>query len=300
MPLFYRLTKRITKQLALETHCSREFVFAYKLSLYFDELADYIPIFNRLKELAKISVLVRIFKGIRQTNLDALKQIEVSLQKLYTSKSYSLELPQLEQEKALRGLLESGFVAMRFDTGSKEALPKKSCLWTPTAFSHLRRGSNRNNFFCYGGVNLCPPEIKQVQTGNWSSLGILSNGITGAKCCEVFSHFALDQKMNALRHAQGNAVRTEESNGLKYYYAAERAAKTQGSTRGACQVTAWNPHTNEVFQYTECYDHEGRVNRVHPKMVNGVWVPKAPHFPKTKKEVEACNDAANPTMAVQV
>ena len=68
------------------------------------------------------------------------------------------------------------------------------------------------------------------------------------------------------------------------YYEAERAAKSSGPTRGSAHVTEFNPNTGQVRAWSECYDHIGNVNRVHPKMIDGKQV-HAKHYPPTKNEL---------------
>ena len=74
-------------------------------------------------------------------------------------------------------------------------------------------------------------------------------------------------------------------NGRVRYYDAERPAITPGSTRGSAYVTEWDPATGRVRSWVESYDHEGNVNRVHPKMIDGYQV-DAPHYPATGRELE--------------
>ena len=50
-------------------------------------------------------------------------------------------------------------------------------------------------------------------------------------------------------------------------------------------VTEYNPKTGGVKQWMESYDHNGNVNRVHPKSVNGQVVDSI-HYPPTGAELE--------------
>ena len=67
------------------------------------------------------------------------------------------------------------------------------------------------------------------------------------------------------------------------YYTAERASRTQGPTRGTCHVTEYNTRTGQVRTWAESYDHQGNVNRVHPKTINGQYL-RAQHYPPTGAE----------------
>jgi len=79
MPLLFRITNEMCN-LANQPHrYSREFIFAHKFTTHYDEFAQYIPEFGRLRELCKMTVLVRLLRGIRETNLDAIKALNFLL-----------------------------------------------------------------------------------------------------------------------------------------------------------------------------------------------------------------------------
>jgi hypothetical protein len=85
--------------------------------------------------------------------------------------------------------------------------------------------------------------------------------------------------MRALQNAQKKAVRTEKlSDDRVRYYLPERASKVEGPTRGASYVVEHNSKTGQVRSWNECYDHQGNVNRIHPKTIYGQ------HYPPTKSE----------------
>ncbi len=96
----------------------------------------------------------------------------------------------------------------------------------------------------------------------------------------------LKRKLSAVESAQNKAVKTRElSDGRIRYYEKEALAKTQGPTRGRSHVTEINPKTGTVRVWEETYDHNGNVNRVHPKMINGEVV-DIPHYPPTKADID--------------
>ena len=95
----------------------------------------------------------------------------------------------------------------------------------------------------------------------------------------------LRKKLSALQSAQKDSVTTRVlSDGRIRYYSAETPAKTKGPTRGRAHVTEFNPKTGLVRDWAETYDHNGNVNRVHPKMINGQVV-DLPHHPPTQKDI---------------
>ncbi len=97
----------------------------------------------------------------------------------------------------------------------------------------------------------------------------------------------LQRKIRALEKAQGTAVNVRHlPDGRIRYYDKEALARNPGPTRGRSHVTEWNPATGRVRSWEETYNHEGKVNRVHPKMQNG-QVLNLPHYPPTKADIDA-------------
>ncbi|MGL6035905.1 MAG: hypothetical protein ACRC0B_01870 [Legionella sp.] len=47
--------------------------------------------------------------------------------------------------------------------------------------------------------------------------------------------------------------------------------------------TEHNTRTGQVRTWAESYDHQGNVNRVHPKTINGQYL-RAQHYPPTGAE----------------
>ncbi len=94
------------------------------------------------------------------------------------------------------------------------------------------------------------------------------------------------KKMRELEKAEKEAVKIRNlSDGRVRYYFEEVPSGKPGPTRGRSQVTEYNTKTGQVRHWSECYDHDGNVNRVHPKMVDGQDV-KSTHYPLTAKEKE--------------
>ncbi|WP_213156138.1 ankyrin repeat domain-containing protein [Neochlamydia sp. AcF65] len=89
-----------------------------------------------------------------------------------------------------------------------------------------------------------------------------------------------------LSEGKGIDARKELPDGRIRYYAKETPSSTPGPTRGAGLVYEHNPKTGRIRSWFECRDHSGNVNRVHPKNIDGLTL-KAPHYPPTKKELEA-------------
>jgi len=97
---------------------------------------------------------------------------------------------------------------------------------------------------------------------------------------------ALLTKLKALNNAQADAIKTKHlPDGRIRYYRQEKLSSTPGPTRGSAHITEFNPKTNQVRAWRECYDHSGKINRVHPKMLNGQTL-TGQHYPPTKSELE--------------
>ena len=98
---------------------------------------------------------------------------------------------------------------------------------------------------------------------------------------------AINKKLSALEKAQKLAVKTETiADGITRYYANERLANKLGPTRGSSYVTEHNSKTGQIRSWIENYAHDGSVNRVHPKMLDGQDL-ISQHYPPTKVEIDA-------------
>ncbi len=79
MPLIYRVTTTMAQLSGMLHRYSPEFIFAHKFTIHYDEFAQYLPEFGRLKELSKISTLVRFLGGIRRSNKESLEALDLLL-----------------------------------------------------------------------------------------------------------------------------------------------------------------------------------------------------------------------------
>lgn len=97
MPLIYRVTKAIANKSGMPHRYSPEFIFAHEFTTHYDEFGQYLPEFLRLKELSKISTVIRILDGIRQSNQESLEALNQLL-----SASPSLFQPETDTYKLYR------------------------------------------------------------------------------------------------------------------------------------------------------------------------------------------------------
>lgn len=87
-----------------------------------------------------------------------------------------------------------------------------------------------------------------------------------------------------MQNAQLITVKTQTfADGRIRYYDVERPSRTPGPTRGNSYVTEHNTKTGQVRTWAESYDHQGNVNRVHPKSIDGQNL-RAQHYPPTGAE----------------
>jgi hypothetical protein len=131
----------------------------------------------------------------------------------------------------------------------------------------------RSGFISEGTVTrLSDRSVRSIKPQNYAS--------------NINSQLALNTKLSALEKMQKVSKNTEVlSDGRIRFYKAERPSKTFGKTRGSAHVTEYNPKTGQVRAWSECYDHEGNINRVRPKMIDGQDV-FSQHYPPTKSELE--------------
>ena len=76
MPLMVRVTKEMARQSGLSHRYSPEFIFAHEFTRHYDEFAQYLPEFGRLKELSKMSALIRYLNHIRESNQESIKALD--------------------------------------------------------------------------------------------------------------------------------------------------------------------------------------------------------------------------------
>ena len=190
-------------------------------------------------------------------------------------------LPIKEEKK----LLENAFVDIKLGKHKEPVALNGHCFWVPASVRHEVKkdetsGLTRYSFFVYGGVNV-QPRINQINGVN----GALRGNAVGGGFSNVNAQVAMNQKMRILERAQNAAVKTVQLNdGRIRYYAEERASRTPGPTRGNAHVTEYNTKTGQVREWAESYNHQGNVNRVHNKTIDG-QMQRAPHYPPTGAEI---------------
>lgn len=109
---------------------------------------------------------------------------------------------------------------------------------------------------------------------------VLSSGAENANAA-----VNLTKKLSQLEDAQLSSAHIRHlTDGRIRYYDAERMSRTIGPTRGSAFVTEYNPATGKVRGWNECYDHFGKINRVHPKDLNGQRL-LSPHYPPIASEL---------------
>lgn len=79
MRLLYRTTKEMSRQAGLSHRYSPEFIFAHEFTVHYDAFAQYLPEFGRLKELSKLSALIRFLNSIRSSNQESIEALDFIL-----------------------------------------------------------------------------------------------------------------------------------------------------------------------------------------------------------------------------
>ena len=96
----------------------------------------------------------------------------------------------------------------------------------------------------------------------------------------------LDKNLEIAENAKLDAKTIKKlSDGRIRYYEKETPSSTSGPTRGSSYVTEYDPNKGIVRSWYENYDHFGKINRVHPKMINGTNIDSL-HYPHTGRELE--------------
>ncbi|MEQ5776292.1 hypothetical protein J4E05_12235 [Thalassospira sp. NFXS8] len=142
---------------------------------------------------------------------------------------------------------------------------------------------SNKNFEKFEKNEITAPKLRPKEMKTESTADTTNSANLGAN--NVNAGVALKRKLSALERAQSKAVKVRElPDGRIRYYGAERSAKSPGPTRGSSYVTEYNSNTGMVRSWNEAYDQSGRINRVHPKMINGQHVDSL-HYPPTGTEL---------------
>ena len=127
--------------------------------------------------------------------------------------------------------------------------------------------------------------VKQVNNCKSSDYKFNFEKLKNFKPKEVDTRCLLEKNLKIAESAKKNAMRIRKlRDGRIRYYDKEIPAFTPGPTRGSAHVTEYDPNRGVIRAWRECYDYKGMVNRVHPKMINGVNI-KSLHYPHTEKEL---------------
>jgi hypothetical protein len=128
--------------------------------------------------------------------------------------------------------------------------------------------------------------ILPVSSPNMRVTGLSQATVSSHNANNINAKAAVNTKMRALQKAQNEAVKTKKlGDGRIRYYMPETPSRTPGPTRGSTHVTEYNPDTGQVRAWRECYDHQGNINRIHPKMIDGQQI-NGQHYPPTRIESE--------------
>lgn len=85
MPLIYKITNEMARQSGLATRYSPEFIFAHEFTAHYDEFAQYLPEFGRLKQLSKMTIVVSFLKNLRKSNQERLTALDFLINPAFSS-----------------------------------------------------------------------------------------------------------------------------------------------------------------------------------------------------------------------
>jgi curved DNA-binding protein CbpA len=75
-PAFVRCIRVMARQAGLEHRYSPEFLFAHEFTTHYEEFCFHLPEFGRLRELSRMTALVRFLNGMREANKKQLESYE--------------------------------------------------------------------------------------------------------------------------------------------------------------------------------------------------------------------------------
>ena len=127
MPLIYRVTKIMAKRSGMSHRYSPEFIFTHRFTTHYEEFAQYLPEFGRLRELSKIAVLIRFLNGVRQSNEDSLKTLNTLLSSQDKCATTLTAYPvfKKEQERVCQNINEA-FYSLQREASSSALRTKRS------------------------------------------------------------------------------------------------------------------------------------------------------------------------------
>ena len=113
---------------------------------------------------------------------------------------------------------------------------------------------------------------------------------SGTPATSSIAGIRLNNKLKALQGSEKGAAKIKQlpDNRIRYYDPEQLAHKT-GPTRGGNYVLEYNQKNGHVRTWYDCYDHNGKVVRVHPKMINGEII-ESTHYPPTGRELRSIKE----------
>lgn len=249
-----------------------------RLAAFFDGAREGHTEINRSIKSVKVNAsqslhqqMVTADRKLHNEQLSSLAARLYSVQKtLYQGAAVVLEIALPNSSEELAGMLLLGGVARLGNVIVRAAPNVSRTIDASKGLLPIYRASQANVF---------PSNLRLSNPNSTASISTYNSNNVNAQA-------ALNQKMRALQKAQKIAVRIQEfSDGRIRYYDAERLSNKAGPTRGQSYVTEFNPNTGRVRSWCECYDHQGKVNRIHPKMIDGQTV-FGQHYPLTKAELD--------------
>lgn len=114
-PAFVRCIKVMARQAGLEHRYSPEFLFAHEFTTHYEEFTFHLPEFGRLRELSRMTALVRFLNGMRAANKKQLESYETYLSGKKADKEDSFYKDIASQAQSVRSSILSAFRSWQTD-----------------------------------------------------------------------------------------------------------------------------------------------------------------------------------------
>ena len=236
--LLFKITQIVTQQAKKPHHFSLERVFAEELTDHYATLSEHFPEFGRLRELAKMTAVVRYLHSLLLDNLEKKQSLKALLCNLqyWLDRSTAIEcdfeekhdkrqphydaMKQKAMDSTIRAEQQEIKNQLAFLTKFENALQElglteqvamdlsQTSLWVPASYHHDTKRSR----FVYGGVSI-QPEISLVENTNSSWEATLQAAFDPSR------HIRVDSKI--LKQARIDLSNAPTSSGSLIHYMRE-------------------------------------------------------------------------------
>lgn len=224
----YNMIKEVTGWAKEPARFSAEYIFAQEFTAHYDEFAQHILEFARLRELSKITVAVKLLHdhkcGAEQKIRNLQKLLtdlpnweekdhhpsnhedhfaEVLAKQDYIEAQANIQEKITSSQRLLTGLQAIGLGKDEHNHDSIDL--KKECLWVPASVRHHVEGNSCH--FIYGGVRVMP-RINSIERTNQNFNRMMGNAFNSGKNVTTVNAAALSTAKNVQNKASQQAAGT--------------------------------------------------------------------------------------------